>query len=157
MDFSFMGGSMGSAVGEKFVRACDAAIAARHAAPARHELRRRPDAGGDPLADAAAEDDLRDRRAPRGAAAALLRPHRTRPPAARMASFATLGDVDRSPSPARCSRSPARASSRSIVKEKLSDDFGRAEQNLRFGQIDAIVPRPEQRPYLARLLRLFER
>ena len=28
MDFAFMGGSMGSAVGEKFVRACDAAIAA---------------------------------------------------------------------------------------------------------------------------------
>ena len=31
MDFAFMGGSMGSAVGEKFVRACDAAIAARDA------------------------------------------------------------------------------------------------------------------------------
>jgi predicted RNA-binding Zn-ribbon protein involved in translation (DUF1610 family) len=28
MDFSFLGGSMGSAVGEKFVRACDAALAA---------------------------------------------------------------------------------------------------------------------------------
>src|SRR6201992_1330144 len=27
MDFTFMGGSMGSAVGEKFVRACDGAIA----------------------------------------------------------------------------------------------------------------------------------
>jgi len=26
MDFSFMGGSMGSAVGEKFSRACDSAI-----------------------------------------------------------------------------------------------------------------------------------
>ena len=29
MDFAFMGGSMGSAVGEKFVRACDEAISER--------------------------------------------------------------------------------------------------------------------------------
>jgi len=42
-----------------------------------------------------------------------------------------------------------------ITREKLPDDFGRAEQNLRYGQIDAIVPRPELRPTLARLLRLF--
>jgi acetyl-CoA carboxylase carboxyl transferase subunit beta len=45
----------------------------------------------------------------------------------------------------------------SIVKEKLPEDFGRAEQNLRFGHVDAIVPRSEQRVYLARLLRLFAR
>ena len=45
----------------------------------------------------------------------------------------------------------------SITKEKLPDDFGRSEQNLRFGQIDTILPRSEQRPYLARLLRLFAR
>ena len=30
-----------------------------------------------------------------------------------------------------------------------------AESNLRFGHVDAIVPRPELRPTLARLLRLF--
>jgi len=28
------------------------------------------------------------------------------------------------------------------TREKLPDDFGLAEQNLRFGHIDAIVPRP---------------
>jgi acetyl-CoA carboxylase beta subunit len=28
MEYGFMGGSMGSVVGEKFVRACDSAIAA---------------------------------------------------------------------------------------------------------------------------------
>jgi acetyl-CoA carboxylase beta subunit len=44
-----------------------------------------------------------------------------------------------------------------ITKEKLPEDFARAEQNLRFGHVDAIVPRAEQRPYLARLLRLFGR
>ena len=39
--------------------------------------------------------------------------------------------------------------------EKLPENFGLAEQNLRFGHIDAIVPRPELKPHLARLLRLF--
>ena len=56
MDFSFMGGSMGSAVGEKFVRACDEAIAGRTPLLLVTELGRRADAGGDPLADAAPED-----------------------------------------------------------------------------------------------------
>jgi acetyl-CoA carboxylase carboxyl transferase subunit beta len=41
------------------------------------------------------------------------------------------------------------------TREKLPDDFGLAEQNLRFGHIDAIVPRPELKAYIARLLRLF--
>jgi acetyl-CoA carboxylase carboxyl transferase subunit beta len=43
-----------------------------------------------------------------------------------------------------------------ITREKLPDDFGRAEQNLRFGHIDAIVPRPDLRGTVARLLRLFD-
>ena len=41
------------------------------------------------------------------------------------------------------------------TREKLPDEFGLAESNLRFGHIDAIVPRPELKPYVARLLRLF--
>jgi hypothetical protein len=41
------------------------------------------------------------------------------------------------------------------TREKLPDDFGLAEQNLRFGHLDAIVPRPQQREHLSRLLRLF--
>ncbi len=41
------------------------------------------------------------------------------------------------------------------TREKLPEDFGLAEQNLRFGHLDAIVPRPEQREYLTRVLRLF--
>jgi acetyl-CoA carboxylase beta subunit len=39
----------------------------------------------------------------------------------------------------------------------MPDDFARAEQNLRFGHLDAVLPRSEQRLYLARLLRLFAR
>jgi acetyl-CoA carboxylase beta subunit len=41
------------------------------------------------------------------------------------------------------------------TREKLPDDFGLAEQNLRFGHVDAIVPRAGQRDHLTRLLRLF--
>ena len=43
-----------------------------------------------------------------------------------------------------------------ITREKLPEDFGLAEQNLRFGHLDAIVPRPELRPTLSKLLRLFD-
>ena len=73
-----------------------------------------------------------------------------------MASFATLGDVVVAEPGALLAFTGPRVV-QELVKEKLSDDFGRAEQNLRFGQIDAIVPRSEQRAYLARLLSLFER
>jgi acetyl-CoA carboxylase carboxyl transferase subunit beta len=73
-----------------------------------------------------------------------------------MASFASLGDVTIAEPGALLAFTGPRVV-QSIIKDKLPDDFGRAEQNLRFGQIDAIVPRSEQRPYLARLLRLFAR
>jgi acetyl-CoA carboxylase carboxyl transferase subunit beta len=73
-----------------------------------------------------------------------------------MASFATLGDVTIAEPAALLAFAGPRVV-QELIKEKLPDDFGRAEQNLRYGQIDAIVPRPEQREYLARLLRLFAR
>jgi acetyl-CoA carboxylase beta subunit len=41
------------------------------------------------------------------------------------------------------------------TREKLPDDFGLAESNFRFGHLDAIVPRSELRPTLAKLVRLF--
>ena len=74
-----------------------------------------------------------------------------------LASFATLGDViaRRAGRADRLRR--ARASSQQTTREKLPDDFGLAESNLRFGHVDAIVPRAELRPTLARLLRLFGR
>jgi acetyl-CoA carboxylase carboxyl transferase subunit beta len=43
-----------------------------------------------------------------------------------------------------------------ITREKLPEDFGLAEQNYRFGNIDAIVPRPELKSTLARVLKLFD-
>jgi len=76
------------------------------------------------------------------------------PPAGVLASFASLGDVTISEPGALLAFTGPRVVQQT-TKEKLPDDFGLAEQNLRFGHLDAIVPREELRPYLTRLLRLF--
>ena len=155
MEFAFMGGSMGSAVGEKFVRACDGAIAAGT------PLLLVTSSGGARMQEGilslmqlpktiAAIDELHEERLP---LFCLLANPTT---GGAMASIGTLGDVLLAEPGALLAFTGPRVV-QEIVKEKLSDDFGRAEQNLRFGQIDAIVPRSEQRQYLARLLRLFGR
>ena len=71
-----------------------------------------------------------------------------------LASFASLGDVLIAEPGALMSFAGPRVVQQT-TREKLPDDFGLAESNLRFGHVDAIVPRPELRPYVARLLRLF--
>ncbi len=155
MDFSFMGGSMGSAVGEKFVRACDRAIA--NGTP----LLVVSSSGGARMQEGilslmqlpktiASLDELAESRLP---LFCVLTDPTT---GGVMASFASLGDVTIAEPGALLAFTGPRVV-QALIKEKLSDDFGRAEQNLRFGQIDAIVPRPEQRQYLSRLLRLFGR
>src|SRR4249919_2262833 len=115
MDFSFMGGSMGSVTGEKFARACESAAAA---GVALISVMAHPTTGG------------------------LL------------ASFASLGDVLLAEPGALMSFAGPRVVAQT-TREKLPDDFGLAESNLRFGHVDAIVPRPDLRPTLAQLLRLF--
>jgi acetyl-CoA carboxylase carboxyl transferase subunit beta len=155
MDFAFMGGSMGSAVGEKFVRACDAAVANRT------PLLLVTSSGGARMQEGILSlmqlpkvigsiDELHENGLP---LFCLLTDPTT---GGAMASFATLGDVVVAEPGALLAFTGPRVV-QELVKEKLSDDFGRSEQHLRFGQIDAIVPRSEQRAYLARLLRLFER
>jgi acetyl-CoA carboxylase carboxyl transferase subunit beta len=71
-----------------------------------------------------------------------------------LASFASLGDVIVAEPGALLAFTGPRVVQQT-TREKLPADFGLAEQNLRFGHLDAIVPRPELRPYVARLLRLF--
>jgi acetyl-CoA carboxylase carboxyl transferase subunit beta len=154
MDFSFMGGSMGSVVGEKFSRACDAA------AEAGMPLVSVTSSGGARMQEGilslmqlpktvAAIEDLRDS----GQAMISVMAHPTT--GGVLASFATLGDVLLAEPGALMSFAGPRVV-QEITREKLPDDFGRAEQNLRFGHIDAIVPRPELRPTVSRLLRLFD-
>ena len=57
-----------------------------------------------------------------------------------LASFATLGDILLAEPNALMSFAGPRVV-QEITREKLPDDFGRAEQNVRYGQIDAIVER----------------
>ena len=153
MDFAFMGGSMGSVVGEKFSRACDSA------AEAELPLVAVTSSGGARMQEGilalmqlpktvAAVEDLRDS----GQALLCVMAHPTT--GGVLASFATLGDVVLAEPNALMSFAGPRVV-QEITREKLPDDFGRAEQNLRYGQIDAIVPRSELRPTLSRLLRLF--
>jgi len=72
-----------------------------------------------------------------------------------LASFATLGDVLLAEPGALMSFAGPRVVQQ-ITREKLPEDFGLAEQNYRFGNIDRIVPRPELRSTISQLLRLFD-
>ena len=154
MDFAFMGGSMGSVVGEKLSRACDSA------ADAGMPLICVTSSGGARMQEGilalmqlpktvAAVEDMRDA----GQALICVMAHPTT--GGVLASFATLGDILLAEPNALMSFAGPRVV-QEITREKLPDDFGRAEQNVRFGQIDAIVERPKLRPTLSRLLRLFD-
>jgi acetyl-CoA carboxylase carboxyl transferase beta subunit len=153
MDFGFMGGSMGSVVGEKFARACDQAV--ERGVP----LVSVTGSGGARMQEGilslmqlpktvCAVEDLHDA----GVPMITVMSHPTT--AGVLASFASLGDVTIAEPGALIAFTGPRVVQQT-TREKLPDDFGLAEQNLRFGHLDAIVPRAEQREYLARVLRLF--
>ena len=155
MDFDFMGGSMGSVVGEKFVRSCERATVA-----------------GVPLVSVSASGGARmqegilalmqlpkticaiDELHESGGAMLSVLTHPTT--GGVLASFASLGDVVLAEPGALMSFAGPRVVSQT-TREKLPDDFGRSESNYRYGHLDAIVPRSELRGTLAQLLRLFER
>jgi acetyl-CoA carboxylase carboxyl transferase beta subunit len=153
MDFAFMGGSMGSVVGEKFSRACDSAIA--HGVP----LVSVAASGGARMQEGilalmqvpktvAAVEDLHDSRT----AFISVLAHPTT--GGLLASFASLGDVLLAEPGALMSFAGPRVVQQT-TREKLPEDFGLAESNYRFGHLDAVVPRPELRATVAKLLRLF--
>ena len=153
MDFSFMGGSMGSVVGEKFARACEAAasrsvplVAVTASGGARMQegilaLMQLPKT-------VAAVDALRE--APTPYVSVLSHPTT----GGVIASFASLGDVVVAEPGALLSFAGPRVV-RQVTREKLPEDFGLAESNARFGHVDAIVRRPDLRPFLGRVLALF--
>ena len=153
MDFAFMGGSMGSAVGEKFSRACDSA--AERSMP----LVSISASGGARMQEGilslmqlpktvAAVEDLRDARSP----FISVMTHPTT--AGVLASFATLGDVTLAEPGALMLFAGPRVVQQT-TREKLPDDFGLSESNLRLGHVDAVIERPELPFVLARLLGLF--
>jgi acetyl-CoA carboxylase carboxyl transferase subunit beta len=152
MDFSFLGGSMGSVVGEKFVRACERAasdgmsvVSVSASGGARMQegilaLMQLPKT-------VCAVADLHDA----GGALVSVLAHPTT--GGVLASFASLGDVVLAEPGALMSFAGPRVVAQT-TREKLPDDFGRSESNLRFGHVDAVVPRAELRPAVGRLLRL---
>src|SRR5437588_367675 len=155
MDFSFMGGSMGSAVGEKFSRACDSA--AERGVP----LVAVTTSGGARMQEGilslmqlpktvCAVEDLKDA----GGALITVMAHPTT--AGVLASFASLGDVVIAEPNALMSFAGPRVVQQT-TREKLPDDFGLSDSNYRFGHLDAIVTRHELKPYVGRLLRLFSK
>jgi acetyl-CoA carboxylase carboxyl transferase subunit beta len=155
MDFAFMGGSMGSTVGEKFVRACERA--ASRQAP----LVCVTASGGARMQEGilslmqlpktvCAVDELNEARS----AFICVMTHPTT--AGVLASFASLGDVIVSEPGALLAFTGPRVVQQT-TREKLPDDFGLAESNARFGHVDAIIPRAELRPFVGRLLAMFSR
>jgi acetyl-CoA carboxylase carboxyl transferase beta subunit len=153
MDFAFLGGSMGSVVGEKLTRAADSAID-RHV-----PLITVTASGGARMQEGilslmqlpktvCAIEDLRDARC--GFVSVMAHPTT----AGVLASFASLGDICVAEPGALLAFTGPRVVQQT-TREKLPEDFGLAESNFRYGHVDAIVPRPELRDFLAKLLRLF--
>jgi acetyl-CoA carboxylase carboxyl transferase beta subunit len=153
MDFAFMGGSMGSTVGEKFARACDRA-AARQV-----PLVCVTASGGARMQEGilslmqlpktvCAVDELHEARC--GFISVMSHPTT----AGVLASFASLGDVIVSEPGALLAFTGPRVVQQT-TRERLPEDFGLAESNARFGHVDAIVPRAELRPFVGRLLAMF--
>jgi len=155
MDFAFMGGSMGSAVGEKFSRACDSAaergvslVAVTSSGGARMQegilsLMQLPKT-------VCAVEDLKD------AGGALITVMAHPSTAGVLASFASLGDVIVAEPHALMSFAGPRVVQQT-TREKLPDDFGLSESNYRLGHVDAVLRRPDVKPYVARLLRLLSK
>ena len=154
MDFTFMGGSMGSAVGEKIARA------AERSAERRVPLVCVTASGGARMQEGilalmqlpktvSAVDLLRE--APAPFIVVMTNPTT----AGVLASFASLGDVIVAEPGALLAFTGPRVVQQT-TREKLPENFGLAESNARFGHVDAIVARPDLRPYLGRLLALFD-
>jgi len=154
MDFSFMGGSMGSVVGERFWRATEEALETRF-----------------PLVVVCASGGARMQEgilslvqmAKTTCAVELLSEvpvpfiavltHPTT--GGVLASFATLADVVVAEPAAFLSFTGPRIIEQTI-KEKLPEDFGLAESHMKHGQVDLIVPRLELKDRLVQILGMLE-
>jgi acetyl-CoA carboxylase carboxyl transferase subunit beta len=154
MDFGFMGGSMGSVVGEKLFRAAELAVAEDLPLVAICS------SGGARMQEgilslmqmaktAMAADLLNESRVPY--VTVLVDPCT----GGVVASFATLADICIAEPGALLSFSGPRVI-RETTREQLPESFGSAERNLELGHLDAVVPRAELRALLAAYLRLLK-
>ncbi|MDX2084978.1 MAG: acetyl-CoA carboxylase, carboxyltransferase subunit beta [Candidatus Melainabacteria bacterium] len=154
MDFSYMGGSMGSVVGEKITRLAELALA--------HRL---------PLVIISASGGARMQEGTFSlmqmvkTGAVLARLHEagllyvsvlTEPTFGGVtASYGTLGDVIIAESAARIGFAGRRVIEQTI-RQKLPGDFQTASYAERYGQVDVVLSRSELAPYLATLIRVHQ-
>lgn len=154
MDFSFMGGSMGSVVGEKLTRIIEQAT-----------LRRLPviivcASGGARMQEGmlslmqmAKISGALERHREEGL---LYIPILTHPTMGGVtASFAMLGDIIIAEPKATIGFAGRRVIEQTL-REKLPDDFQTSEYLLQHGFVDAIVPRTQLKKTLAQLIRLHQ-
>ncbi len=154
MDFRFMGGSMGSVVGEKLTRLIE------HATQKRYPVVILCASGGARMQEgmlslmqmaktSAALERHRDQ-------GFLFVPVLTHPTTGGVtASFAMLGDIILAEPKATIGFAGRRVVEQTL-REKLPDDFQTAEYLLDHGFVDAIVPRPQLKATLARLIRIHQ-
>ena len=152
-EFRFLGGSMGSVVGEKFVRAVEHCL--EHRCPAGLLLgqRRRAHAGGAVLPAANGQDQ-------RGARSGLSEARlpfvsvMTDPTTGGVsASLAMLGDINIGEPKALIGFAGPRVIQQT-VRETLPEGFQRSEFLLEHGALDMIVDRRELRDRIGAMLRL---
>ncbi|MCZ7663711.1 MAG: acetyl-CoA carboxylase, carboxyltransferase subunit beta [Thermoleophilia bacterium] len=154
LDFRFLGGSMGSVVGERFFRLVEAAAA--EAAPlvvVCSSGGARMQEGVLSLMQMAKTVVALDLLAARGLPYVAVLAHPTT--GGVLASFATLADVIvAEPGALLCFAGPRIVEQ--TIREKLPPEFGRAEENLANGQLDMVVHRRDLKETLDRLLSLLE-
>jgi acetyl-CoA carboxylase carboxyl transferase subunit beta len=153
LDFAFMGGSVGSVVGEKVTRAAERALQEKT-----------------PLIVVSVSGGMRMQEGVLSlmqmakSSAALARLEEARLPyisiladpttGGTTASFAMLGDINIAEPNALIGFAGPRVIEQTI-KEKLPKGFQRSEFLLKHGMLDDVVPRKNLRPFVIRALRLF--
>ena len=154
-DFSFMGGSMGSVVGEKITRSIERGLQ-------KHQPVIIISASG----GARMQESILSLMQMAKTSAALAKLKRAGIPFVSLltdpttggvtASFAMLGDINISEPKALIGFAGPRVIEQTI-RQKLPEGFQRAEYLLDHGMIDAIIPRLEMRSKLASLLKMLHR
>lgn len=152
-DFGFMGGSMGSVVGEKITRAIEKGLAER-----------KPVIVFSSSGGARMQESILSLMQMAKTCAALARLKAAGLPFISVltdpttggvtASFAMLGDINMAEPRALIGFAGPRVIEQTI-RQKLPEGFQRAEYLLEHGMVDMIVRRQEMKPRLAQILRIF--
>ncbi|MFA5113728.1 MAG: acetyl-CoA carboxylase, carboxyltransferase subunit beta [Candidatus Margulisiibacteriota bacterium] len=154
MDFAFMGGSVGSVVGEKIVRLIEAAVEKKlpviiFSASGGMRMQESIMSLMQMAKTAAALGRLRENGLP------FISVCTDPTTGGTTASYAMLGDLNLAEPNALIGFAGQRVIAQTI-REKLPTGFQRAEYLLEHGMLDAVVPRKELKETLVRILRFFK-